>query len=244
MIETWRVIKEITQEEVEVDYQEDISCLTDDFMTKFEDMENTNDFDAVDSKRGEYALPDLISRHEEDLNSSETENKLSPLSLLPDLVVCCQAAGGADQTGRTRRSKTRQSDPIQCRDMEEERRLNSGDSARVPRTQSPEKDDLCKLDHGVLPLNSPNLMIPGKTAQDESKSSWAQTGRLLARMAEQATDKSRSLDTRKHSGGREEGDADNPDYHHRRHTLTQPSAQHSNLMSNLALCGISYLVKL
>ena len=271
MLETWRVIKEITQEEVEVAYQEDTEdtnnkeemssteYLMEDIMKELEDINTTNEFDEVDTKIEEYDiketmdnntfteshnLPDSICGH--DVNSLEAKDRKAALDLLPDLVTCCQTACGGHQSNLTCRLLPRQNNFNHCQNFKAEQQRTSHGVARASCTSSPEKDDLSKVDDRLVPTNVQHRMIVElhKTAQEERKASWAQTGRQLARVAEQATDKRRSLDTRKHSGGREEGDADNPDYHHRRHTLTQPSAQHSNLMSNLALCGISYLVKL
>ena len=274
MLETWRVIKEITQEEVEVVYQEDMEdinseeegsltgYLMEEIMIELEDMENMVNFDEVDTKiRGHNdkptkeekntaasgVLPDLICSPEETLDSWEAKERSSTVDLLPCIVAWCPAGTGLGHSRRAQSGTPCHSDPGHCHYLEMDRQDNFNDSVSVPSTPSTKEDDLWKLDDRLVPTHSPHLMIPGKAAQDESKSSWAQTGRLLARVAEQARDKRRSLDPRKYHGGREEADPVDHGYplgsqKHRSHVM-DPLAEYSNLLSTLGLCGISYLIR-
>ena len=215
-------------------------------MKELEDISNTDDFDEVDTKIGGYEikqtmddsniigshkLPDLICSHE-----------VHSLDWLPDLVNCGQTTGGGHQSTRAYSFTSRKKNVNDCWNLDQEQKRNFGNGARVPSTPSPEKDDMYKVDDRFVPTNGQHQMIPGKTAQEESKSSWAQTGRQLARVAEQARDKRNSQNSEEYYPARKEADPVYPDHHNRRQTLAESSVQHSDLLSTLILCGISYLV--
>ena len=240
MLETWRVLKEITQEEAEVVYQEDrkdntenkegvssSGFLMEDIMSQLEDIEKTDNVEKLKTQMGGYemkqarddnnagaspALPDLICSHTEVLTGSENKHKSSALKVLPDLVACSQATGEGEQSRQTSHVTTHHIDLDCRRDSEAERRPNCGDGARVAGTLSQEKDDLCKAFNRCVTTNGPDLMIPGSIGH-QSKSSWTQTGRRLVMIAGQARQERISHSFRKPYRGQQGEDAVDDDHH-------------------------------
>ena len=270
MLETWRVIKEITQEEVEVVYQEDkketnsdeeessTGYLMEEILAELEDRNNTEDIDEVDTKIERYekkqtmydknaaarhVLPDLIIDHS--VHSGEGEEKLAGLDLLPDIVACSQSRGRGDEIKQPCQDTIGQNNLSHRRELKKEDEQNSDFGGIVSVKLSPEEDDLCKTEKGQ------QRMIPGKAAQESSKSSWAQTRRQLARVAEQARGKRSSPDSSKHHGDREDADAADPAYpayqigptSHGVQMRMESSEQYSDLLCSLAFTGILYLVR-
>ena len=264
LLETWRVVRMMVEEQTGVVYQEEggeTGLLMEDILTDLEDMDDCPETDEVDTKiggvqimianeennkRSRDNLPDLIRNMTKDLDRPVTEP-----APLPDLLSSCSPGSGRRSSCHCSRNTTnigrdpRSSNPNNRlstpppHDRKElaPEELAVWDASRpVPPVQPCQSADITLPVPAAPPRQSLNTSPPVPSVQPR-QSAWAKIGKQLDRIAGETRQADRGSRNERQRGG------PTIDSSGLAASSLRGDSPYSDLLSTVAICGLSYLVR-